>query len=64
MARIGAALAGLILASLLLALPLHAAEGRRAALVIGNSDYVSFGTLPNAASDARPRSPSRQTGSE
>ncbi len=34
------------------AMPASAAEGRRAAVVIGNSDYRTLAQLPNAASDA------------
>ncbi len=45
-----ALLCGLLLA---LALPAAALEGRRLALVVGNSDYAAAAPLPNAARDAR-----------
>lgn len=40
------------LACVLFALPAHAADGKRVALIIGNSSYQSGGNLPNPANDA------------
>lgn len=51
MARLRA-LGSMMVAAVLVAAPLWAADGRRVALVIGNSAYQSFPTLANPSNDA------------